>query len=127
MEVILSIKPEFARKIFSGEKRYEFRRSLFKSPDVKKVIVYASAPISKVIGEFEIEAIHHLDIPQLWQKTKKYSGISEEYYLSYFTGKEYGYAIQVKSCKTYRNQLCIRESFGLTPPQSFAYVRNASA
>ena len=53
MKVILSIKPEFANKIFNGTKKFEFRRTLFKKKEVKKIVVYASAPISKVIGEFE--------------------------------------------------------------------------
>ena len=30
MEVILSIKSEFVEKIISGEKKYEFRKKLFK-------------------------------------------------------------------------------------------------
>ena len=54
MKVILSIKPEFANKIFNGTKKFEFRRTLFKNKEIKMIIVYASAPISKVIGEFEI-------------------------------------------------------------------------
>jgi predicted transcriptional regulator len=48
--VLLSIKPEFADKIFCGLKRYEFRKVLFKNRNVKKIVVYASAPIRKVIG-----------------------------------------------------------------------------
>ena len=47
--VLLSIKPEFAEKIFQGVKRYEFRKALFKNREVEKIIVYASAPVSKVI------------------------------------------------------------------------------
>lgn len=30
MEVLLAIKPEFVEKIFSGEKKYEFRKVVFK-------------------------------------------------------------------------------------------------
>lgn len=43
MRVLLSIKPEFVKKIISGEKKYEFRRKIFKR-DVKIVIIYASYP-----------------------------------------------------------------------------------
>ena len=35
MKIVLSIKPEYAEKIFSGSKKYEFRRMIFKAPDVK--------------------------------------------------------------------------------------------
>lgn len=123
MTVILSIKPEFAFKIFAGTKKFEFRRSLFKNQEVKNIVVYASAPISKVIGEFEIDTIFHQDLNSLWDKTSEFSGISQDYYTDYFIGKDEGYAIKVKNPIMYENQLCIKESFGLNPPQSFAYIR----
>ncbi|MGS2727942.1 hypothetical protein ACU8DI_15155 [Psychroserpens sp. BH13MA-6] len=123
MKVILSIKPEFAFKIFEGTKKFEFRRVLFKNKDVKNIVVYASAPISKVIGEFEIDSIFQQDLNTLWSKTSEFSGITQDYYADYFEGKNEGYAIKVKNPKMYENQLCIKESFGLNPPQSFAYLR----
>jgi predicted transcriptional regulator len=122
MEVILSIKPEFANKIFEGVKKFEFRRSIFKNRNVSKVIVYASSPISKVIGEFEIGNILFKDLNSLWNETKEYSGITEDYFFDYFSGKECGFALEVKKVKKYKKELCIRKSFGKVPPQSFAYV-----
>lgn len=122
MKVILSIKPEFAKKIFDGTKKFEFRRTLFKK-EVSKVVVYASAPISKVIGEFDIEDIVHEDVSTLWDKTSKYSGISLDYYFEYFQGKEAGYAIKVKNPTKYEEELCIVKNFGIRPPQSFAYMK----
>ena len=46
IDVLLSIKPVFAKAIFSGKKIYEFRKSVFKDMTIRKVYVYASAPIS---------------------------------------------------------------------------------
>jgi predicted transcriptional regulator len=123
MKVILSIKPKFANKIFDGTKKFEFRRTLFKKKEVKKILVYASAPISKVIGEFEIEDIVHENISTLWDKTSEYSGISLDYYSKYFQGKESGYAIKVKNPTKYEKELCIVKNFGIRPPQSFAYLK----
>lgn len=122
MKVLLSIKPEFAEKIFSGEKKFEFRRSIFKKQDVKKVVVYASAPVSKVIGEFEIGSVLTADLLDLWEKTKKYSGITEEYFYEYFQGRDSGYAIQVKNTNKYSTPQRIESRFGVKPPQSFLYV-----
>ena len=127
MKVILSIKPEFANKIFNGTKKFEFRRTLFKNKEVKKIIVYASAPISKVIGEFEIDRIFHEELELLWNQTSKFSGITEGYYMQYFNGKENGYAIEVKNPKKYKTNLCIKQNYGLNPPQSFAYLRESIA
>ena len=95
MTVLLSIKPEFADKIFSGEKKYEYRKSIFKHPDVKKIIVYSSSPKQRIIGEFYIEEILQGDIEMIWDKTCLYSGISKEYFKSYFANKNKGYAIKV--------------------------------
>ena len=80
MKVVLSIKPEFANKIFEGTKKYEFRRAIFKNPNIKKVVVYSSSPVQKIIGEFEIDRIIIHDLETLWNKTKKYSGISEDFF-----------------------------------------------
>jgi predicted transcriptional regulator len=124
MRVILSIKPEFAFKIFEGNKLYEFRRAIFKRSNVNKVIVYASAPISMIIGEFEIENIIHDEIENLWKTTNLEAGIDEKYFYQYFTDKEKGYAIKIKNYVLYIDRLCIRKDFGIAPPQSFAYLSN---
>ena len=122
MKVMLSIKPEFADKIFNGSKKFEFRRSIFKNQNIKKVIVYASSPVQKVIGEFEIDQIINLELNALWEKTSRHSGISEDYFYQYFGDKEQGYAIKIKKVKKYKQPMCIKADFKLTPPQSFAYV-----
>ena len=121
MKVLLSIKPEFAGKIFEGLKKFEYRRSIFKQP-VDSVVVYVSAPISLVIGEFEIEEIIHSDVQELWENTKDHSGISKDFFDSYFKDKETGYAIRIGYSQKYEKPLPLFESFGVKPPQSFAYL-----
>jgi predicted transcriptional regulator len=122
MKVLLSIKPEFASKIFIGVKKYEFRRTIFKR-DVKKVIVYASSPVKKVIGEFEVGEILFHDIKTLWSKTKKCSGIEKKYFYKYFKDKKNGYAIEIKNYKEYKIPLPLEKDFGIKPPQSYVYIK----
>lgn len=124
MKVVLSIKPEFAFKIFEGTKRFEFRKSIFKNSDIKSVIVYASSPIQQVIGEFKIDKILNHDIETLWTLTHKHSGITEDFYKEYFANKEQGFAIKIKSTRRYKKPKCLRKDFKLLPPQSFAYWTN---
>lgn len=123
MKVVLSIKPEFAYKIFDGTKKFEFRKAIFKNNNVKSIIVYASSPVQKVIGEFEIGRIFNDDLETLWELTKEFSGISEEFFYEYFSEREKGFAIQVKNIKRYKVPKCLRADFNLHPPQSFAYVK----
>ncbi|MBO9681193.1 MAG: ASCH domain-containing protein [Flavisolibacter sp.] len=122
MRVLLSIKPEFAVKIFSGEKKFEFRRSIFKNKKVNKIIVYASSPTQKIIGEFEIEEIINDKLQSLWKKTKEHAGIPEEYFYRYFNEKQMGYAIKIKKPRKYKNPVCIKEKYNINPPQSFSYL-----
>jgi len=121
MKVVLSIKPEFANKIFDGTKKFEFRKAIFKNSKIKTVIVYSSSPVQKVIGEFEIERIINHDIDTLWDLTHKESGITEDYFYKYFEDRQEGFAIQIKKVKKYRTPKCLRADFNLFPPQSFAY------
>ena len=122
MKVLLSIKPEFALKIFNGSKKFEFRRSIFKNRDIKQVIVYASSPVGKIIGEFEIEDILHDELPILLSKIKNHSGTSEENLKKYFSNKSKGYAIQIKNAELYDEPKPL-DSLGIsTAPQSFMYV-----
>ena len=123
MRVLLSIKPEYAFKIFEGVKKYEFRKIVFKNPNIKTVLVYASSPVQRVIGEFEIDDIFSLAPNRLWEETKEFSGISEQFFFEYFADREIAHAIKIKNTKKYRKSLSIQEDFNVaTPPQSYTYI-----
>lgn len=122
MKVILSIKPYYAEKILNGEKTYELRKSIFKVPNIKTVIIYASSPISRIIGEFEIDGIIHEDITMLWKKTQEFAAVERSFFDEYFANKEKGYAIKIKNIKRYNKTYNIKEKFGVTAPQSFSYI-----
>jgi predicted transcriptional regulator len=122
MKVLLSIKPEFANKIFAGIKKYEFRRALFKNPNIKTVVVYSSSPVQKVIGEFDIDSILSAEPTELWNETKDFAGINKKYFFDYFKRKDKGYAIKIKETRIYDKALCIKEHFNAKPPQSFMYI-----
>lgn len=126
MRVLLSIKPEYANKIFDGTKKYEFRRSVFINPDIKTVVVYASSPVQKVIGEFEIEKIIMAETEDLWKQTKEHAGITRDFFFEYFGNKPHGFAIKIKKTKKYKKALSISEDFNAAPPQSFLYLDKVS-
>jgi len=122
MKVLLSIKPEFAFKIFEGIKKYEYRRVIFKHNKVTRIVVYASAPIGKVIGEFEIGGILYDEPQKLWAKTKNHAGVSKKGFFKYFSNKDKGYAIKVKTSKLYDVPLSLDGLMVASPPQSFMYL-----
>ncbi|MBF1425363.1 MAG: hypothetical protein HXN41_06355 [Prevotella histicola] len=122
MRILLSIKPEFAEKIFNGTKKYEFRRSIFKDKKVNKVVVYASSPIQSVIGEFDIESILNDDLDKIWERTRDSSGISEDFYRKYFANRSVAYAIKIGRVKKYRKKRKLSYYNVAYAPQSFIYL-----
>lgn len=123
IKVLLSIKPEFTEKIFNGTKRFEFRRSIFRNQDVACIVVYASSPISKIVGEFQIQKILELEIENLWKKTEEQAGITKSYFDEYFNGRDRGYAIEIWKAKLYEEPLELEKAYRIRrAPQSFMYL-----
>lgn len=123
MRVLLSIKPEYAEKILGGEKKFEFRKVLFKDVNVKTVVIYATKPVGKVIGEFDIAHILSEEPCTLWMMTKDFAGITRQFFDEYFCGRATGHAIKVNSPRRYEEplELSVIVKSGVAP-QSFCYL-----
>jgi predicted transcriptional regulator len=123
MKVLLSIKPEFAESILDGYKKFEFRKTMFRDKDVRVVVIYATMPVGKVIGEFEIEHILSSEPNKLWDATKKHAGITRDFFDKYFSERDRGFAIAVKNPQRYETPVSLSELIpGAVPPQSFRYI-----
>ncbi len=123
MKALLSIKPEFAEKIFSGKKSFEFRKTAF-THDVTSVIVYVTAPVRRIIGEFEVANVWQ-DTPKiLWEKTKEDAGITAEFFFKYFKGRSTAVAIEISNPRRYEKAINPYTKYkNFMPPQSFRYVK----
>ena len=123
MKVVLSIKPEFAYKIFDGSKKFEFRKRVFKNLEVQTVVVYSTMPVGKIIGEFSIKNIHQDSPKIIWRKTKRFSGIDEIFFNEYYDGRDTAVAIEVDNPILYKEPINPKEKFtNFTAPQSFMYL-----
>jgi predicted transcriptional regulator len=124
MKVLLSIKPEYANKILSGEKKYEFRKVSFTNTEVKTVVIYATKPVGKVVGEFEILKIYSDSPSKIWEQTKNSAGIDKKYFDSYYEGKNLAIAIAVGAVHQYEHPKNLSDvGAGISPPQSFCYIK----
>lgn len=125
MKVLLSIKPEFADKIFSGEKTYEFRKSVFRNRNVKTVVVYATRPVAQIIGEFDVLSVVSDSPDRLWNITEEGAGISREFFEEYFAGRSCAFALKIGNATLYDTPVepsDLIENF--TAPQSYMYVED---
>ena len=123
MKVILSIKPEYASKILDGTKKYEFRKAAFTCSDVSCVVIYATKPVGKLVGEFDISSVDVDEPKSLWRRTKEFAGVKKSFFDQYFKDRARGVAIGVGEVRKYATPLDLN-SLGenLTAPQSYRYV-----
>lgn len=121
--VLLSVKPTFAEAILDGRKKFEFRRVVFRNPSVRTIVLYASSPVRRVVGEFSVESVLTGSPTAVWRATSDGAGINRDYYRNYFQGRRQAHALVVRNPKRYRKSLCLQQDYGIPyPPQSFCYL-----
>ncbi len=121
--VIISLHPQHANKLLSGEKKLEFRR-IWASKPVSTVLIYSTAPVKKIVAIAHVQQVHLGSPTKLWSLAKaKGGGLSRRALYSYFKDKKQGYAIEFSSIKPCNPPIDPRPLFDdFHPPQSFAYI-----
>ncbi|ABG52665.1 MAG: ASCH domain-containing protein [Trichodesmium sp. St16_bin4-tuft] len=126
--VLLSIKPEYADKIFYQKtKKVELRR-VFPSLDKDDlVIVYVSSPKKAVVGYFKVKKIIKKNISYLWDEVEEKAGITQEEFYDYYSGLDLGIGIFFQKIKTFSNPVELeqlrQELNTFRPPQSYRYLK----
>lgn len=118
----MSIKPCFCDSIFKGLKLYEYRKKVFSRTDVDKAYIYASKPISKIVGYFTIKQIIDDTPSNVWNMTHESGGISKKQFQEYFQGHSVAHAIKIDEVVKI-NPINPKEVIkGFTAPQNYCYL-----
>jgi predicted transcriptional regulator len=120
-KILLSINPKHVENIFNGTKKYEFRKIRCKE-NIDKIIIYSTAPIMKVVGEAAVEEVLEGSPADVWQKTKKNSGINKSFYQKYYNGREKAIAYKLKDIVKYESPRELSYYGVKAAPQSFVYI-----
>jgi len=119
--ILLSIKPEYVKKILSGEKLYEYRRVIPAKP-VSSIVVYASAPWRRVVCEVKVELVLMHSVGRMWLVTGDEGGISRKGFGAYFEGCVVAYAFMLGKIAKFKPALFLSD-FGVKhAPQNFVYL-----
>ena len=121
--ILMSIKPEYVDKIFSGEKKYEYRKRLCKEK-IDTIIVYSSSPIQKVVGELKIKQVLYNKKSIIWDKTNRYGGITKTKYDKYYENCSYAVAYEIEKSILYDKQKDLKDFNVKKAPQSYVYITN---
>ena len=122
-KILMSIKPEYVDKIFSGEKKYEYRKRLCKEK-IDTIIVYSSSPIQKVVGELKIKQVLYDKKTIICNKTYKQGGITKIQYDNYYENCSYAVAYEIEKAILYDKQKDLKDFNVRTAPQSYVYITN---
>jgi len=126
MNVLLSIKPKYVEEIKKGNKKYEFRKSLFNKKNIdkiEKIFIYSSSPVKKIVARFFLSVILEDHPKNLWERCKDFSGIDEIEYFKYFEENEKGLAIKITELKFFKKPIDPKSVFpDFVAPQSFCYI-----
>lgn len=118
MNLLISIHPAYVKKILSNEKKFEFRSKIFKK-NVDKIYIYETIPKKKIIGYFKFEGYLEGTPEEIWDKCKKKSGVTEEFFFKYFKNKAKAYAIKINKFKK-MEEISLPEK--IKAPQSYKYI-----
>lgn len=127
--LVVSIKPEFAEKIFNGQKSIELRKS---APNVSPgdiVVIYSTHPVKAVIGICQVKEIIKMQPSLMWSKHNDKLGIDKKRFQEYFFNTSQ--AVGIVLTAIYRLQesvslVAIRKMIPMfQPPQTFRYYNKS--
>lgn len=121
-KILMSINPIYADKILSGTKKYEYRKVKAKKDKVNIIVIYATYPIMKVVGEVEVKDILEETPEKLWNVTKKYSGVTKQFYDNYFNKSSKAIAYKLGKIEKYDEPKKLEDVGVKCVPQSFLYL-----
>jgi predicted transcriptional regulator len=124
--LMLSIRPAHSEKILRGEKTVELRRL---RPDVRQgdtLFVYASAPVSAVVGTAKVTGVKCHHPSHLWKLVRSACALTYGEFKQYFDGADCGYAISLSTARRAERPLSLRQIQAVCPafraPQGYRYL-----
>ena len=121
LKLLLSINPEHVENILRGTKKFEFRKVGSRHP-VSRIVIYSTAPVSMIVGEVEVAGTVGGSPEEVWQQTAELSGISKEFFDSYYTGRDKAIAYRLGEVSEYKTPKRLADVGVASAPQSFVYL-----
>lgn len=124
---LMAIHERYADAIMDGIKRVEFRKRRL-AEDITTVWVYATSPVSKIIGHFSVDVIVQGSPHDIWERFGAIGVIERDAFFAYYDGAATAVAIVVKEAERLPAPVALDE---IDPqpavPQSVAYLAAAGS
>jgi type I restriction enzyme S subunit len=73
--VLLSIRPKYVKAMNRNEKLYEFRKTIFDTGRIERVIIYSTSPVKKISATFRTRTVVKASPDELWTRFGDVSGL----------------------------------------------------
>lgn len=118
---VMAIHPRYADAILKGDKLVEFRKRKL-ADDIRTVLIYATAPVQRVIGEFSIKETVIDEPASIWATFGDVGIIDESSFGDYYASSTQAVALVVDQVTRYGRPQTLSELETKSIPQSFYYV-----
>lgn len=104
MNIIISIKREFIKKIFSKEKKFELRKNANFNFDDR--IFLFEIESKRIVGEIAVDCILTGKKDRIWYAIGRYTGVTKEWYDTYYSDSDV-YAWRISKITKFKNSISI--------------------
>ena len=124
--MLMSVRPQFAKKIFDGTKTVELRRTRPRLVEGDRVFVYVSSPVKSLAGWFESGGVMAGSPAELWSALGEHTGVTRNEFDSYFSGTDVAYGIKIRTSHELEAGITLKELRTMLgnfhPPQGYYYL-----
>ncbi len=126
--LLISVKPQYAKKILEGKKTIELRKSAPQRINKDTLmLIYVTSPINELWGVCKIKNIIKDNPKKLWERVGVQTGITEEEFNSYYKKYDNAFGIEVEEIKNLSKHSISLSSLrklinGFIPPQTYGYI-----
>lgn len=124
--ILLSVQPQYAEMIVSGEKTVELRRVRPRVSPGDVIVMYVSSPKREIRALLQVEEVLEAPPAELWHAVGNTAGVSIGEYEEYFQGSATGVGISLRLVQDLKEPVTLDElramSPGFRPPQSYRYI-----
>lgn len=128
--LVLSVHPPFAELILSGVKDVELRRTRPAAAAPLSILVYATAPVSALVGVCRLVGLSVGEPDAMWRQASKGAVVERSTYDAYYRGAETAVLWHLSAPRSFPEHIDLEKLRSawceFTPPVSFRYVPDAS-
>ncbi|HEY0744604.1 MAG TPA: hypothetical protein VGD40_24220 [Chryseosolibacter sp.] len=126
--LLMSVRPEYIKKIFNGDKLIEIRRRFNHKWSNRRVTLYSSHPTKAVVGYAIIQSVVSDSPRNIWNTYGSQLGCNKNEFDSYTSGLQKVFAIQLNEIQPYKTPMLLSQlswflDKTLVPPQSYSSLK----